>query len=126
MRYRAVTHSGDVGFRAVGDPTRRAVLDLLRGGSQATGDIAQSFPVSRPAVSRHLRLLRRANLVREHRSGRHRFYKLNPQPLKAVDQWQYRDFWSGKLGDLKAFVESALVRERSTQKKSGEKGVKSL
>ena len=128
MRNQMVTHLANVVFRALGDPTRRAVLDLLRGGSQAAGDIARSFPVSRPAVSKHLRLLRRANLVHEHRSGRHRFYKLNPQPLKTVDKWlgQYRAFWSAKLGDLKVFVESAHVRERSTRKKAGEKEEKPI
>ena len=106
-----VTHPANAVFRALGDPTRRAVLDLLRSGSQAAGDIAQSFPVSRPAVSKHLRLLRRANLVHEHRSGRHRLYHLNPQPLKAVDLWleRYRVFWNTKLANLKAFVESGHV-----------------
>ena len=77
------------------------------------GQIARSFPTSRPAISKHLRLLRLANLVREHRSGRHRFYHLNPKPLKAVDQWleQYRVFWSTKLADLKTFVESGHVEK---------------
>ncbi len=111
MRRRSVTHAAEVVFRALADPTRRAVLDLLRSESQPAGQIARSFPISRPAISKHLRLLRRANLVREHRSGRHRFYHLNPQPLKSVDQWlgQYRVFWNTKLADLKAFVESAHV-----------------
>jgi DNA-binding transcriptional ArsR family regulator len=80
------------------DPTRRAVLDLLRRGQQPAGQIAKAFPVSRPAISRHLRLLRRAHLVEERREGRHRFYHLNPQPLKEVDFWleQYRTFWERK------------------------------
>ena len=108
MRNRLVTHSQDAAFQALADPTRRAVLALLRHGSQPAGEIARAFPVSRPAISRHLRLLRRANLVRERRSGRHRVYHLNPTPLKAVDHWleQYRVYWSGKLASLKNFVES--------------------
>lgn len=107
MRHQSVTYGPDAVFRAMADPTRRAVLDLLRSGSQPAGQIARSFPISRPAISKHLRLLRRANLVREHRTGRHRFYHLNPQPLKAVDRWlkQYRVFWDTKLANLKAFVE---------------------
>lgn len=109
MRNQSVTHySADLAFSALADPTRRALLDLLRDGSQPAGQIAEAFPVSRPAISKHLRLLRRARLVREHRRGRHRFYAIDPGPLRAVDQWleQYRVFWNTKLTGLKAFVES--------------------
>ena len=100
-------------FQALADPTRRAVLDLLRRGSQPAGQIASAFPVSRPAISKHLRLLRRAHLVREHREGRNRVYQLNPEPLRAVGPWleQYRVFWTANLNSLKAFVETEYERE---------------
>ena len=117
MRNRSVTYSPErtteTTFQALADPTRRAVLDLLRRGSQPAGEIALAFPVSRPAISKHLRLLRRAHLVREHRQGRHRVYQLNPGPLRAVDSWieQYRSFWSASLANLKAFVEAEHARE---------------
>src|SRR6266568_5828655 len=113
MRNRLVTYSSEATFQALADPTRRAVLDLLRRGSQPAGHIAGAFPVSRPAISKHLRLLRRAHLVREHREGRHRVYQLNPEPLRAVDSWieQYRIFWASSLNNLKAFVESEHARE---------------
>ena len=116
MRDRSVTHSvarHEATFQALADPTRRAVLDLLRRGSQPAGRIASAFPVSRPAISKHLRLLRRAHLVREHRDGRHRVYELNPEPLRAVDSWieQYRVFWVANLNNLKAFVEADYARE---------------
>lgn len=113
MRHRSVTYSSEATFQALADPTRRAVLDLLRRGSQPAGRIADAFPVSRPAISRHLRLLRRAHLVREHREGRHRVYQLNPEPLRAVDSWieQYRAFWVTSLNSLKAFVESEHSKE---------------
>lgn len=116
MRERLVTYSPGVteaAFQAVADPTRRAVLDLLRRGSQPAGQIASAFPISRPAISKHLRLLRRAHLVREHREGRHRVYQLNPEPLRAVDSWieQYRVFWAQSLNNLKAFVETEYARE---------------
>jgi len=103
-------------FQALADPTRRAVLDLLRRGSQPAGMIASAFPVSRPAISKHLRLLRRAHLVREHRAGRHRVYQLNPEPLRAVDSWiaQYRAFWASNLSSLKAFVEAEHERETAS------------
>ncbi len=113
MRHRSVTYSREAAFHALADPTRRAVLDLLRQGSQPAGQIARAFPVSRPAISKHLRLLRRAHLVSERREGRHRFYRLNPGPLKAVDSWleQYRVFWSVKLAGLKTFVEAEYAKE---------------
>lgn len=113
MRHRSVTYSPERTFQALADPTRRAVLDLLRRGSQAAGEIAGAFPVSRPAISKHLRLLRRAHLVHEHREGRHRVYRLNPEPLRAVDSWleQYRNFWKTSLTNLKTFVEAEYARE---------------
>ena len=113
MRNQLVTYSPEVTFSALADPTRRAVLDLLRKGRQPAGQIAQAFPISRPAISKHLRLLRRAHLVNEHREGRNRFYHLNPEPLRAVDSWleQYRTFWSTSLANLKAFVEAEYAKE---------------
>jgi DNA-binding transcriptional ArsR family regulator len=124
MRDRSVTYSParnpEFTFHALADPTRRAVLDLLRRGSQPAGQIASAFPVSRPAISKHLRLLRRAHLVREHREGRHRVYQLNPEPLRAVDSWieQYRVFWTNSLNNLKAFVEAEYEKELQAEKKS--------
>ncbi len=117
MRDRSVTYSAakknEATFQALADPTRRAVLDLLRRGAQPAGHIANAFPVSRPAISKHLRLLRRAHLVREHREGRNRIYQLNPEPLRAVDSWieQYRVFWTASLNNLKSFVEAEYARE---------------
>ena len=126
MRNRSVTHSAarnEATFQALADPTRRAVLDLLRRGSQPAGQIASAFPVSRPAISKHLRLLRRAHLVREHREGRNRVYQLNPEPLRAVDSWieQYRVFWTANLNSLKAFVESEYEKETGDEQSSPHK-----
>jgi len=124
MRHRSVTYSPERTFHALADPTRRAVLDLLRLGSQPAGQIARAFPISRPAISKHLSLLRRAHLVEERRQGRHRFYQLNPAPLRAVDSWleQYRVFWHTSLTNLKSFVESEYANEISatTKNKTGE------
>jgi DNA-binding transcriptional ArsR family regulator len=120
MRERSVTYpprNTEATFQALADPTRRAVLDLLRRGSQPAGQIARAFPVSRPAISKHLALLRRAHLVREHREGRHRVYQLNPEPLREVDSWieQYRMFWAASLNNLKAFVEAEHAREMQVE-----------
>jgi DNA-binding transcriptional ArsR family regulator len=129
MRSRSVTYREEAAFRALADATRRAVLALLRQGAQSAGRIAQAFPISRPAISRHLRLLRGAELVREKRRGRNRLYELNPEPLKAVDSWleQYRSFWQMNLASLKSFVESGGVRgkRRTTSRKGPRKTTRS-
>jgi DNA-binding transcriptional ArsR family regulator len=121
MRNRSVTytHSAEATFSALADPTRRAVLDLLRKGIQPAGRIAEAFPVSRPAISKHLRLLRKAHLVEERREGRHRLYQLNPEPLRAVDSWleQYRAFWQTNLANLKTFVEAEYAKETAQRSK---------
>jgi DNA-binding transcriptional ArsR family regulator len=124
MRNQSVTYSAEATFSALADPTRRAVLDLLRKGRQPAGQIAQAFPVSRPAISKHLRLLRSAHLVNEHREGRHRFYHLNPEPLRAVDSWleQYRTFWTTSLTNLKAFVEAEYAKELAQQAAAEQSG----
>ena len=105
---RVSTHPGDQDvFRALADPTRRAILSLLRQGSQPVGSIAHDFPISRPAISKHLRILREAELVSEIKVGRNRLYELNAEPLKNVDDWlaHYRHMWQHQLRNLKRFVE---------------------
>jgi DNA-binding transcriptional ArsR family regulator len=95
-------------FRAVADPTRRAILDLLLDGERTVGEIAERFAVSRPAVSKHLRVLRTARLVRARREGRRRLCALDPEPLRAIDVWleDYRGEWQSRLARLKRHVES--------------------
>lgn len=106
-----VTHERHV-FSAIADPTRRAILDALRGRERSAGEIARLFPVSRPAISRHLRVLRGAGLVRERRAARSRFYSLDAAPLRDVGRWleHYRLFWGARLQDLKRHVESLEPR----------------
>jgi DNA-binding transcriptional ArsR family regulator len=95
-------------FRAVADPTRRAILDLLLDGERTVGEIAERFAVSRPAVSKHLRVLRGARLIRARREGRQRLCRLDPDPLRAVDAWldRYRREWQSRLARLKRYVEA--------------------
>ena len=118
MRNPKVTSTVEAAFSALADPTRRAVLDLLLEGSLPAGRIAQAFPVSRPAVSKHLRLLKRARLVRAHRVGRQRFFELSPGPLQSVDAWlsRYRVFWRSGLSNLKRFVEASHQEETSVHR----------
>src|SRR5687768_14101839 len=102
---RAKAHA-DV-FRAIADPTRRAILDRLRAGAAPVNVLAEDFAQTRPAISKHLRVLREAALVTEQRSGRERHYQLEPQRLQRVASWVegYRGFWLGSLENLKRYLE---------------------
>lgn len=103
---RAFRARGHDVFAAVGDPTRRAVLDMLRGGALSAGEIAHPFRMSRPAISQHLRVLRRSGLVAARRRGREQIYTLRPESLRDVYDWveHYREFWTQKLDSLGAFL----------------------
>jgi DNA-binding transcriptional ArsR family regulator len=88
---------------ALGDPTRRAVLEVLRGGARPVGEIASRLPVSRPAVSQHLRVLKEAGLVRDHQEGTRRLYRVDASGLSALRDYLER-YWGTALG---AFAEAA-------------------
>lgn len=94
-------------FRAIADPTRREILQLLRNGERSVGDLAANFDQSRPAISKHIRLLRSAGLVVTHERGTMRMCELNAKPLRAVNDWlsDYQALWSGSLRQLKRYVE---------------------
>lgn len=99
-------------FSAIADPTRRSILDSLRTGERSAGEIARGYRVSRPAISRHLRVLREAGLVRERRESRLRLYSLRPEPLGEVQRWldRYRVHWAARLHDLKHVAEAVERR----------------
>ena len=84
------------------DPVRRELVDLLTRGELSAGELAARFAVSRPAISRHLRVLREAGLVRSRTEGRRRLYMLDPRPLRDLDAWlePYRDLWAQRLDAL--------------------------
>lgn len=94
-------------FRAISDPTRRRILGLLRQRPHTVGELAGNFRSSRPAISKHLRLLRHAGLVIAHQRGTARVCQLNAWPLRAVNGWlrDYQVFWKGTLRDLKKHIE---------------------
>ena len=95
---------------ALGDATRRSVLDLLRGGPLAVGEIAAHLPVSRPAVSQHLRVLKEARLVRDRREGTRRVYGIAPEGLTALRE--YLDgFWTQALAAFEQAAASAAERK---------------
>jgi DNA-binding transcriptional ArsR family regulator len=89
-------------LEALADPTRRRIVELLVDGEQTAGEIASHFPTSRPAVSRHLRVLREHGLVDARSDGRRRLYTLTPEPLAELDDWlaRYRAFWTNRLDAL--------------------------
>lgn len=94
-------------FQALSDPTRRGILELLREGERSTGVIAERFPLSRPAISKHLGLLHEARLVRRRKEGRNQLYALEAEPLAEAYRWleDYRRFWRSSLDRLKRHVE---------------------
>lgn len=89
-------------FEALGDPTRRRLLELLVAGERPAGELAAEFALSRPGVSRHLRVLREAGLVQTRGDGRRRLYSVDPAPLAEVDDWldRWRGFWAQRLDAL--------------------------
>lgn len=89
---------------AIADPIRRRVLELVRDRELPAGELAAQFQVSRPAVSRHLRVLREAGLVRERRDGRRRLYLADPEPLGELQDWLER-YWDDRLLALKQLAE---------------------
>src|SRR5690348_4434386 len=104
-----VTHSHkrqEAVFRAIADPTRRRILGLLRGRKHTVNEIAGHFRMSRPAVSKHLRLLRSVGLVMTKSEGTARICQLNAEPLRAVSDWllDYEALWNESLRSLKRYV----------------------
>jgi DNA-binding transcriptional ArsR family regulator len=89
---------------ALGDPTRRAIFELLAGGKKAVGELAEELPVSRPAVSQHLRVLKDAGLVTAEAQGTRRLYAVDTEGLQAVRTWVDR-FWDQTLANFKQLVE---------------------
>jgi DNA-binding transcriptional ArsR family regulator len=87
---------------ALADPTRRRIVELLAEREHDAGELAAEFPVSRPAVLRHLRVLRDIGLVRARGEAQRRVYSLEPAPLAEVDAWlaRYRGFWTNRLDAL--------------------------
>lgn len=104
-------------FGAISDPTRRAILDVMRQGEIGAGELAERFPVSRPAISRHVRILKRAGLIQQRKAAQRRYYSLRPEALAEVDQWlaPYRLFWSARMVDLKQTAEALGAAENEKE-----------
>jgi DNA-binding transcriptional ArsR family regulator len=102
-------------FSALADPTRRQVLDLLTRKERAAGELGRAFPqISQPGMSRHLRVLREAGLVRVRQERQHRYYSLRSERLAEVDVWisKYRGFWGTELDSLEAYLDGSKPAAR--------------
>lgn len=94
-------------FTALAEPTRRRILDLLRDGPRAVGEIVDRLKVSQPTASKHLRVLRDAGLVHARVDAQRRLYEVRPEPLQEVDAWiePYRKLWADRLDALERHLD---------------------
>jgi DNA-binding transcriptional ArsR family regulator len=95
-------------FTALGDPTRRAIFEQLREGPRSVGELAGTLPVSRPAVSQHLRVLREAGLVSDRKDGTRRLYRVAPQGVAELRDY-VNEFWDEVLAEFKDRVEGGTT-----------------
>ncbi len=111
---KALRRSGDP-FDALGDPHRRAIVERLKERPQSVGDIAESLPISRPAVSRHLRLLKNAGLVVDVADGTRRLYRLHPEGAEAMREY-VRSVWGQALTRYRLVAENTSTRARNRKR----------
>ena len=97
-------------FAALGDPNRRRIVELLAAGPQSVGELADEMPISRPAVSRHLRLLKEAGLVSESAEGTRRIYRLQAEGVAAVDAF-VRQIWGEAASRFRLTAENTTPRD---------------
>lgn len=95
-------------FQVLGDPSRQAILDLLRGGERAVGELVDRLQLSQPAVSKHLRVLKEAGMVEARADAQRRLYRIRPEPLVELDDWlgNYRRLWTTHLDRLEDHLEA--------------------
>jgi DNA-binding transcriptional ArsR family regulator len=106
-------------FSALADPTRRRILEDLAGGDRCVTDLARPYAMSLPAVSKHLRVLERAGLIRRRRCGRLHSLKLEAEPMKQASEWieEYRQFWEGSLDRLDDYLKQLQARPKKDETK---------
>jgi DNA-binding transcriptional ArsR family regulator len=106
-------------FTALADPTRRAILARLAKGSATVGELAGPFAISGPAISRHLKVLEQAKLIRREIEAQKRRCYLRPEGLKQAAEWIeiYRQFWNERLDDLESYLDAVAAKQRGSKKK---------
>jgi DNA-binding transcriptional ArsR family regulator len=110
-----VTYATADGLQALGDPTRRAIFELLATHARPVGELAEELPVSRPAVSQHLAVLRKAGLVTDRRDGVRRIYSIDPKGVAAMREYFDR-FWNQALADFKKAAERPEEENKENEK----------
>ena len=106
-------------FQAIADPTRRKIIDTLINKPLSLNNVAENFHISRPAVSKHIKILSECGLIIIKQTGRERYCEVNYKSLQQVADWveQYKVFWTKKLDALEAFLEKKIINRRiKTQK----------
>jgi DNA-binding transcriptional ArsR family regulator len=111
-------------FQTLADPTRLAIFEHLSRSESTVSAIAERFPISQPAVSQHLAVLRRCGLVAHRREGRSAIYQARPEGLAPLTDWltHYRSFWPERLGRLKNLLATQNQAQSPTQSKAQSKG----
>lgn len=101
-------------FQAIADPTRRQIINMLTAESMNLNSVAEQFDVSRPAISKHIKILVECGLIDITQKGRERYCEAKPERLKEVSDWveQYSRFWDMKLDALKQFVENKHKKDQ--------------
>jgi len=112
-------------FQAIADPTRRAIIDMLAEQSLNLNAVAENFDISRPAISKHVKILTECGLVVIKQRGRERYCEVNLAPLREVSKWikQYKVFWTKKLDALEHYVaeDKLSASKKNTAKKTSSK-----
>jgi DNA-binding transcriptional ArsR family regulator len=105
-------------YEAIAEPTRRRILDLLREEPRLVGELAELLQVSQPGVSKHLRVLREAGLVRVRQDAQRRWYELRPEPLAEVDDWlrTYRQFLEARLDRLDDYLRELQRKDNEDER----------
>jgi len=110
----------DATFSALSDPTRRAILARLAKGEAQVTELAEPFGISLPAVSKHLKVLEKAQLITRHKDGRIHRFTVNPKPIGSAKSWieTYQDFWEQQMDSLAAYLEKTTQKEKHNDRRS--------
>ena len=102
-------------FQAIADPNRRAILGLLANQKLSLNRVAEHFDISRPAISRHVKILAECGLIVVHQHGRERYYEVRVERLNEVSDWveQYRQIWENRLDRLDEYLQELKAKERT-------------
>ena len=102
----------------IAEPTRRRILDVVRGGERSVGELVHELGMPQPGVSRHLRVLRDAGLVSVRQDAQRRLYRLRPEPLMELDAWlePYRAEWAGRLDSLERHLQATTTSSHTRSK----------